>query len=245
MRFLWAMRPLILAACALAAACASSPSPPAAAVAQEGPAPATAPAIPAAPETPEAYDDPGELHDPSVMAPLFAKDTRPSFPKATASDRDCWQAIRLSGEAKKDYESLVASCGTPTGSVPYVAPVAGKLHHVLDKRDSFDVKIQGGLCYRFFGVADATIQDLDILIERSNGRSRRRRQDQRARGDHRFGQELVHGQRRRLPVRGPDRRTRHRQLRVRRLGATEEVARARAALRSRRDRWGVARRKNR
>jgi hypothetical protein len=31
------------------------------------------------------------------------------------------------------------------------------------------VKIQGGLCYRFFGVADATIPDLDILIERSNG----------------------------------------------------------------------------
>jgi hypothetical protein len=163
------MRSPILAACALAAACASNPSHPAAPVAQEGPAPATAPATPAAPATPEAYDDPGELHDPSVMAPLFAKETRPSFPKATASDRDCWQAIRLTGEAKKDYESLVASCGTPTGSVPYVAPIAGKLHHALDKRDSFDVKIQGGLCYRFFGVADASIQDLDILIERSNG----------------------------------------------------------------------------
>jgi hypothetical protein len=163
------MRPLILAACAFATACASSPSHPAAAVAQEGPAPATAPAAPAIVATPEAYEDPGELHDPSVMAPLFAKDTRPSFPKATASDRDCWQAIRLSGEARKDYESLVASCGTPTGSVPYVAPIAGKLHHALDKRDSFDVKIQGGLCYRFFGVADASIQDLDILIERSNG----------------------------------------------------------------------------
>ena len=38
-----------------------------------------------------------------------------------------------------------------------------------DKRDTFDVKIQGGLCYRFFGVADGTIKDLDILIERANG----------------------------------------------------------------------------
>jgi hypothetical protein len=162
------MRPLILAACALATACASSPSHPAA-IAQEAPA-AAAPAAPASPSRDtDAYDDPGELQDPSIMTPLFGKTTRPSFPKATASDRDCWQAVRLSGEARKDYEALVASCGTPTGSVQYVAPIAGKLHHKLDKRDTFNVKIQGGLCYRFFGVADATIPDLDILIERSNG----------------------------------------------------------------------------
>jgi hypothetical protein len=165
------MRPFIVAACALATACASSPSHPAA-VAQETPAPPPA-ATPAAPAGPsrdtEAYDDPGELQDPAIMTPLFSKATRPSFPKATASDRDCWQAIRLSGEARKDYDALVASCGTPTGSVQYVAPIAGKLHHRLDKRDTFDVKIQGGLCYRFFGVADASIPDLDILIERSNG----------------------------------------------------------------------------
>jgi hypothetical protein len=161
------MRPTILAACALASACASNPSPPAA-VAQEAPPLAAAP-TPAVATSSEVYDDPGELRDPSIMTPLFGKDARPSFPKATTSDRDCWQAIRLSGEAKKDYEALVASCGAPTGSVQYVAPIAGKLHHELDKRDSFDVKIQGGLCYRFFGVADASIKDLDILIERSNG----------------------------------------------------------------------------
>ncbi len=103
------------------------------------------------------------------MTPLFTRSNRPSFPKATATDRECWQAIQLSGDAKKDYEALVGSCGTPTGSVQYVAPVAGKLHHILDKRDTFNVKIQGGLCYRFFGVADASIKDLDILIERANG----------------------------------------------------------------------------
>jgi hypothetical protein len=164
------MRSSILAALALATACASSPSRPAA-IAQEAPPPP--PAVVAAPAgvpaAPEAYDDPGELQDPAVMTPLFGKNTRPSFPKATASDRDCWQAIQLSGEAKKDYAALVASCGAPTGSVQYVAPIEGKLHHVLDKRDTFDVKIQGGLCYRFFGVADASIRDLDILIERANG----------------------------------------------------------------------------
>ncbi len=77
--------------------------------------------------------------------------------------------MSLSGEATKDFSALVSSCGAPTGSVQYVAPAAGKLHHLRDKRDTFFVKIQGGLCYRFFGVADGTIKDLDILIERRNG----------------------------------------------------------------------------
>jgi hypothetical protein len=171
------MRSSILVACALATACASSPSKPAV-EAQEAPASAPTPAAPPlaaaakpAPAAPveEAYDDPGELHDPEIMTPLFGRDTRPTFPKATASDRDCWKTLSLSGQATKDYDALVASCGGPTGSVQYVAPVAGKLHHLHDKRDTFNVKIQGGLCYRFFGVADGTIQDLDILIERANG----------------------------------------------------------------------------
>jgi hypothetical protein len=103
------------------------------------------------------------------MTPLFGKDSRPSFPRATASDRDCWQTVRISGDAEKDYEALVSSCGGPTGSVQYVKPIIGKLHHLHDKRDTFAVKIQGGLCYRFFGVADGSIRDLDILIERANG----------------------------------------------------------------------------
>jgi hypothetical protein len=167
------MRSSIVAACALlVTACASSPTQPAAVAREEpkaAPSPAAAPASAAASPTEEAYDDPGELHDPEIMTPLFGKTTRPIFPKATATDRECWQAIRLSGDAKKDYDALVASCGAPTGSVQYVAPVAGKLHYARDKRDTFDVKIQGGLCYRFFGVADGSIQDLDILIERANG----------------------------------------------------------------------------
>lgn len=124
---------------------------------------------PAVGDSAQAYDDPGELRDPETMTPLFDKHSRPPFPKATASDRDCWQTVRLSGDAQKDYEALVSNCGGPTGSVQYVKPVVGKLHHVHDKRDTFAVKIQGGLCYRFFGVADSTIQDLDIIIEKANG----------------------------------------------------------------------------
>jgi hypothetical protein len=157
----------------LASACASSPSSPPVAVAAETPAAAPVPPRPVAPTNPpaavDAYDDPGELHDPETMTPLFGKDSRPAFPKATAGDHECWQTIQLSGDAKTDFDALVSRCGAPTGSVQYVAPVVGKLHYVHDKRDTFDVKIQGGLCYRFFGVADGSIQDLDILIERANG----------------------------------------------------------------------------
>jgi hypothetical protein len=154
----------MLAACALATACASSPAPTAVTV-EKAPLPAAS----AAPEAPEAYDDPGELQDPAVMTPLFTRSNRPPFPRATTTDRECWKEVQLSGNAKKDYAALVASCGAPTGSVQYVAPIAGKLHHKLDQRDTFNVKIQGGLCYRFFGVAGAGIEDLDILIERANG----------------------------------------------------------------------------
>jgi hypothetical protein len=169
------MRSSILAVLSLtAAACAAAPVPPAASASQDAPeaAPAAnkAPAAPAkAAASEEAYSDPTELPELSVMSPLFGKDSRPSFPKATASDRECWQSVSVSGDAQKDYDALVSRCGGPTGSVQYVKPIVGKLHHIHDKRDTFAVKIQGGLCYRFFGVADGTIQDLDILIERADG----------------------------------------------------------------------------
>jgi hypothetical protein len=146
----------LVASAALTAACASSPPPSAVATQDARPAPpqAVTPPAQAVVASEAAYDDPGELRDPETMTPLFGKDSRPLFPKATASDRDCWQTVRISGDAQKDYDALVSNCGGPTGSV---------------QRDTFAVKIQGGLCYRFFGVADGSIQDLDILIERANG----------------------------------------------------------------------------
>ena len=48
-------------------------------------------------------------------------------------------------------------------------PAAGKLHSVKDKRDTYLLHIQAGLCYRFLGVGDGTIQDLDILILQAGG----------------------------------------------------------------------------
>jgi hypothetical protein len=122
--------------------------------------------VAAAPDTP--YDDPDEAHDPATLTPLFEKGAKLAFPKATASEKDCWQTVSISGDARKDFDALVAKCGATTGAVEYVKPALGKLHSVKDKRDTFYVKVHGGFCYRFFGVADGTIKDLDILIMRAN-----------------------------------------------------------------------------
>ncbi len=107
--------------------------------------------------------------DPTTLTPLFDKGSRPSFPKATGSAATCWQTVSLQGDSQKDYEQLSAKCGTPTGAVPYVKPAQGKLHSVKDKRDTYLLHLQGGLCYRYFGVADGTVKDLDILILQAKG----------------------------------------------------------------------------
>ena len=110
-----------------------------------------------------------EVTDPANLKPLFEKTSMPTFPAATVNEQACWQTMGLSGTAKKDYEALIAKCGASTGSVEYVKPTLGKLHDKHDKRDTFVVPIQGGLCYRFFGVADSTIKDLDVLVEKKGG----------------------------------------------------------------------------
>jgi hypothetical protein len=143
----------------------------------QGPAPAAAPAPKSSPAPAAAassaaadtYDDPLEGKEPVTLAPLFAKAKAPPFPKATMGERECWETVAITGSAQKDFDALVGRCGTPTGAVEYVKPSAGKLHHVKDKRDTYLVHIHGGLCYRFFGIADGSIGDLDILIERTNG----------------------------------------------------------------------------
>lgn len=167
---------------ALAAACGGQAAPPAAAPvppaasapAAEAPSPAppTSTARPlASTEIPQVgvaspdgvvYDS---VTDPTNLKPLFEKTSMPSFPTATVSELQCWQTVGVKGSAKDDYQTITAKCGAATGSVEYVKPTIGSLHHKHDRRDTFVVPIQGGLCYRFFGVADSTIQDLDILIE--------------------------------------------------------------------------------
>jgi hypothetical protein len=153
-----------------AAGCGSAPvSPPAspdpsAPSAQAPPAPASSPEAGASPSADATYDV-VKGKDPIHLQPLFDKTSTPAFPTATESEQDCWRTIAVVGSARPDYEKLLSKCGAATGAVQYVRPTIGHLHHKHQRRDVFVVPIQGGLCYRFFGVGDATIQDLDVLIE--------------------------------------------------------------------------------
>jgi hypothetical protein len=132
---------------------------------------ASAPAVVAAAvDTSDVHEDPNEVSGTIPMAPQVAKSTPKSkFPKASVTDRACWEGIGLTGDHAKDYAEIIAKCGGPTGLLEYAHPVSGKLHHKHDKRDSYSLKLAGGLCYRYFGVADGGITDLDILIEKPNG----------------------------------------------------------------------------
>jgi hypothetical protein len=104
------------------------------------------------------------------MPPQYGKSkTKASFPKRSTTDADCWSKISPTGEHAKDYEAIVAACGAPTGLVEYAKPVFGKLHHKHDPSDVFTLPVLGGYCYRYFAVADGSITDLDLLIEKPGG----------------------------------------------------------------------------
>lgn len=135
-------------------------------------APAASPAavVAAVVDKGDVPEDPNEMPGTIAMAPQVAKSTPKSkFPKASVTDRACWEGIGLTGDHAKDYAEIIAKCGGPTGLLEYAHPVTGKLHHKHDKRDTYSLKLAGGLCYRYFGVADGGITDLDILIEKPNG----------------------------------------------------------------------------
>jgi hypothetical protein len=46
----------------------------------------------------------------------------------------------------------------------YTKPGEGRLHITHDKRDEFTLKVQKGMCYRYFAVADDGIKDIDIIV---------------------------------------------------------------------------------
>jgi hypothetical protein len=117
------------------------------------------------------WDDPDEIAAGSIvtMTPLIQKGAKTAYPKRTIGDKECWQGTALAGEAKKDYDTLIGKCGAATGLAEYVKPATGKLHHLHDKRDTFKLKLLGGMCYRYFAVADSGIKDLDILVMKPGG----------------------------------------------------------------------------
>jgi hypothetical protein len=157
------------------AACGGSTPPPAKPTTEAKDAPADKPADkPVADKPPldkhaaaeaEAHDDPNEKEGPIVLSSLVAKGTpKSAFPKPTVTDHDCLKELSLVGKHKKDYETLTAKCGTPTGMMKYTEPSEGRLHHKLDKRDHFQLKVFKGMCYRYFAVADDGVKDIDIIV---------------------------------------------------------------------------------
>ena len=119
---------------------------------------------PASPDSDENADEGG---DPATLEPVVSRDAPLPFSRAKVREKDCWQTVALQGDARQDYDSLVEHCGTPTGSFEYAKPGVGTLDSVHDKDDTFIVFLRGGLCYRFFGVGDASIPKLNIVIERN------------------------------------------------------------------------------
>jgi hypothetical protein len=94
---------------------------------------------------------------------------RTAFPKPTADEATCWQTVSISGEARRDYDAIVAACGTPTGLLEYAAPALGHLRSTNDKRDTFTLKVYKGWCYRYIAAGDVGIKNLDILVEKPGG----------------------------------------------------------------------------
>jgi hypothetical protein len=152
------------------AACGGGSAPPPAAPAPTTPAEDDRPAsaATAAPNAPARAPDAAAVIPLEGLMEKLAPGAARGFPRATARDRDCMQAVGLAGEAGKDYDALAAACGAGTGMKEYVRRAAGKFD-ASHRRDTYRLNMVGGLCYRFFAVADGSVDKLTIRVERPNG----------------------------------------------------------------------------
>jgi hypothetical protein len=143
-----------------------SPSPPPSTVGETTPAPAP----PAAADPDPPLDDPNESASPIPLVLQFDRTKgRSSFPKRTKPDSECWAGLPATGDHATDYAAITLACGAPTGLVEYAKPVEGTLHHKHDQADVFTMPVLAGYCYRYFAIADSSIADLDLLIEKKGG----------------------------------------------------------------------------
>jgi hypothetical protein len=90
------------------------------------------------------------------------------FPAASTDDKDCTKAAGLTGKLERDFLELANACGKNTGMKEYAKNIEGPLNS-NHKHEAFDVKLAGGYCYRFFAVADGTIEKLGLRVQRPNG----------------------------------------------------------------------------
>ncbi len=161
--------PLLFGLLVACVACGSSPPPASTPPTSSTPTAAPPAAVPSTSDKhalAEAapHDDPNEKEGPIDLAGLVDKGSKPAFPKQTVGDHECLNQIPFSGKHKVDFATIIGKCGTPTGMLEYTKPAEGKLHAKHDKRDEFKLKVQKGMCYRYFAVADDGIKDIDIII---------------------------------------------------------------------------------
>ena len=165
---------IVLLALPLSAlACGGGAAPPPATATDAKPAAADpAPATPtdAAPADKHAAAEAAPHHDPNEkdgaidLPALVDKAKKPTFPKQTVGDHDCLKELAFTGHHQADFATLVGKCGTPTGMLEYTKPAEGRLHAKHDKRDEFTLKVQKGMCYRYFAVADDGIKDIASIV---------------------------------------------------------------------------------
>jgi hypothetical protein len=168
----------MLGGCGGSTPAATTPTAPPASNSAAPEAPSAAPAASAQPAPVKKVsdeDDPNKAPvDMEMTVLLDPKTPKSAFPKSTLGDKACWQDIGLIGQHDKDYAQVVEKCGAPTGMLEYAKPEHGTLHDIThgektDIRDKFKLKIKGGLCYRFFAIADGTVEDMDILVFSKTG----------------------------------------------------------------------------
>ncbi len=103
-----------------------------------------------------------------VLLPVPDAGPPTGSPAPAANDKECVKSIGLLGQIEKDFDALSSACGAGAGMKQYTKAVSGKFDSG-HKRDSFQVKLAGGYCYRFFAAADGTITKLGFRVHRSNG----------------------------------------------------------------------------
>jgi len=91
------------------------------------------------------------------------------FPAQAQADDACVGAVGLVGNLAKDYAELAKQCGTGTGMNEYTRASSGKLDATSHPSDTYDLTMQGGLCYRYFVVGDSSLSQFNVSVQRPNG----------------------------------------------------------------------------
>jgi hypothetical protein len=156
----------------MVAGCGGSKAPPA----TPPPSDSAVSAATAAASTPvDPTPSPSSEPAPSPVITLSAELPKPpakppggAYPKQTISYKDCWAKVGLTGAAQKDFDAIIAACGTPTGMLEYAAPSRGDFAQ-SHKEQIYKLSMYAGMCYRFIAAGDTSVGDLDVRIEKPDG----------------------------------------------------------------------------